>query len=351
MNFDEIKNNIQPPDMDFCRLAQEKWDNIAKPLRSLGELEKIIIRLAGIQKKIIPVIDRKAVVIFCSDNGVTAEGVSQCGNEVTASVAESFAYGTATVNAFARKCGADVFPVDVGIASDMNCTGIIDRKIAYGTHNIASGRAMSEKQCIQAVMTGIETVRDLERKGYNMIMTGEMGIGNTTTSSAVLSVLEDIPPESVTGKGAGLTDKALVHKINVIRRAIEVNKPDRNNIIDVMSKLGGFDICAMAGCFIGGALYGIPVIIDGFISAVSANCAIRAVPECSDYIFASHCSAEPAGKFALESIGKIPLINCGMRLGEGTGAVIGAELFDFALAAYNEPADFNDISVEKYQLL
>lgn len=351
MNFNEIRNNIQPVDMEYCRLAQEKWDNIAKPLRSLGELEKIIVRLAGIQKKLVPVIDKKAVVIFCSDNGVVAEGVSQCGSEVTASVAESFAKGTATVNAFAKKCGADVFPVDVGIAKDINCKGIIDRKIAYGTQNIASGRAMSEKQCIKAVMTGIEIVNNLHRQGYNMIMTGEMGIGNTTTSSAVISVLENVPPESVTGKGAGLSDNALIHKTDVIRRAIEVNKPDRNNITDVMSKLGGFDICAMAGCFIGGALYRIPVIIDGFISAVAADCAIKAVPECSDYIFASHCSAEPAGKSALDAVGKISLINCGMRLGEGTGAVIGAELFDYALAAYSEPADFDDISVEKYQFL
>ncbi len=351
MVVSELNSLIQPFDSEICKKAWEKWDNIAKPLRSLGKLEEMVVKLAGIQNTINPKVDKKAVAVFCSDNGVVEENVTQCGNDVTAIVSRNFVLGKTTLNSFAETCGADVFPIDVGIASDMKESGIIDLKIAYGTKNIAKGSAMTEKEFEKALFTGVETVRKLKEKGYNMIVTGEMGIGNTTTSSALLSVFENVSVSEVTGKGAGLSDSSLKHKIAVIEKAIEVNKPDRNNVAEVMTKLGGFDICAMAGCFIGGGIYRVPIIIDGFISAVSALCAVKLAENCRNYMFASHCSAEPAGKFVLEKLGLEAVLNCDMRLGEGTGAVIGAKLFDFALSAYNEMSSFDEINVKKYQFL
>ena len=339
-------------DENMCNSARNKWDNIGKPLRSLGRLEEMVIQLAGITGNLNPTVDKKAVIIFCADNGVVSEGVTQTGQEVTAVVSTNFTKGIATINSFARVLGADVFPVDVGINKDMSSVkGIINRKVSMGTKDILKDQAMTRSECIQAIIAGIEIVHTLKDKGYNMFITGEMGIGNTTTSSAILSVLEDIPVEKVTGKGAGLTKNGINHKIEVINTAIKVNAPNKNDVIDVMAKLGGFDICAIAGAFLGGAIYHVPVIIDGFISAVSANCAIHLSKVCSDYMCASHVSAEPAGQMALNAIGKIAYINAGMCLGEGTGAVLLAQLFDYALSAYNETADFDKADFGRYKLL
>lgn len=349
--LNKILSKIEPPDKEAMKKCRENWDNIAKPLRSLGRLEEMIIKLAGIIGTAeIPQL-KKAVLIFCADNGVVAEGVTQTGSEVTATVAENFTKGIATVNILSKVCGADVFPVDIGMARDIECTGIDVRKTAYGTKNFLYEPAMTHQQAEDAILAGISLVREKKQQGYNMIITGEMGIGNTTTSSAVFAVLKDCDPELVTGRGAGLTTEGVKHKTDVIRRAIAYHKPDKDNIIDLLSKLGGFDICGMAGAFLGGALYHIPVLIDGFISAVAANCAVRLAPLCNEYIFATHCSAEPAGRMALESIGQKAYLECGMCLGEGTGGVIGAKLFDFAAAAYNDTADFTLADVEKYQLL
>lgn len=337
---------------DYCKLAQEKWDKVGKPLRSLGRLEDMVIQLAGITESINPKADKKAVVIFCSDNGVVSEGVTQTGQSVTAVVAQNFTKGIATVNSFAGVAGAKVIPVDVGINKDMSSVdGIINKKVAYGTKNMAIQAAMTKSECIEAIIVGIEMVGNLKKDGFNMIITGEMGIGNTTTSSAVLSVLENIPVEKVTGRGAGLTKSGINHKIDVIKKAIAVNRPESSDVIDVLSKLGGFDICAITGAFLGGAIYHIPVIIDGFISAVAADCAIRLSENCANYIFASHVSAEPAGQMALSAIGKTACINAGMCLGEGTGAILAAQLFDYALAAYNETADFDKAAFGHYTLL
>lgn len=349
--LEELVAEIKPIDRELCREAVKKWDSIAKPLRSLGMLEDMVTQLVGITGELEPRTDKKAVLIYCADNGVVEENVTQTGSEVTAAVARSFIKGVATVNSFCRVAGVDVFPVDVGISAEMlDAEGLIDRKISFGTKNIAKGPAMTRQECESAIITGINMVGELKNKGYNLIATGEMGIGNTTTSSAVLSVLESLSVESVTGKGAGLSNEGLQHKIEIIKRAVELNNPDKNDVIDVMSKLGGFDICALAGTFLGGAIYRIPIIIDGFISAVSADCAIKIAPLCADYMFASHVSAEPAGQTALDAIGKKAYINCGMCLGEGTGAVICAKLFDFALAGYNEAASFEAAKVEQYRL-
>ncbi len=342
---------IQPLNQTAMQQSQEKWDNIAKPLRSLGRLEEMVIQLAGITGSAEIAPRKKAVFIFCADNGVVDEGVTQSTNEITAVVTRNFTKGIASINSLSRECSADVFPIDIGIARDMDCSGLDVRKIAYGTKNLAKEPAMTREEAQRAIVTGIELVREKKEKGYNLIVTGEMGIGNTTTSSAVLSVLEHVPPEMVTGRGAGLTSVGVQHKIRVIQNAIALHQPDSDDVLDVLSKLGGFDICGMAGAFLGGAIYRIPILVDGFISAVAANCAVRLAPLCRDYMYASHCSAEPAGRMALDAIGLKPYLECEMCLGEGTGAVIGAKLFDFALAAYDEIADFQAANVEKYELL
>jgi nicotinate-nucleotide--dimethylbenzimidazole phosphoribosyltransferase len=343
--------NILPLCAAAKKAAQQKWDQIAKPLRSLGRLEDMVIQLAGITGSAEIPPRKKAVLIFCADNGVVEEGVTQSSNTVTATVARNFTKGIATINSLSRECGADVFPIDIGMAQDIDCQGLDNRKFAHGTRNLAKEPAMTRAEAVRAIETGISLVGEKKAQGYNLIITGEMGIGNTTTSSAVLSVLEHVAPEQVTGRGAGLTHDGVQHKIAVIQKAIALHQPDAEDVLDVLSKVGGFDICAMAGAFLGGAIFRVPVLIDGFISAVSANCAVRLAPLCKDYMFASHCSAEPAGRFALDCLGMKAYLECGMCLGEGTGAVIGAKLLDFALAAYAEVADFQEAEVEAYALL
>lgn len=348
----DLLKQITPIDKEICQKSREKWDEIGKPLRSLGRLEEMVIQLAGITGELEPKADKKAVLIFCADNGVVEEGVTQTSSDVTAIVTENFTKGIASINSFSKVCGAKTFPIDIGICKDMSSVkGVWNKKVALGTKNMAKGPAMTREECEQAILTGIQVVKELKDEGYNLFMTGEMGIGNTSTSSAILSVLEDVPVEQVTGKGAGLTKAGIEHKVEVLKQAIAVNQPDKEDVLDVMAKLGGFDICGIAGAFLGGAIYHVPVLIDGFISAVAANCAIRLAPECADYIFASHCSAEPAGQLALCAIGKEAYIHAGMCLGEGTGAVVVAKLFDFALAAYNEIADFDEADFGHYELL
>lgn len=348
----ELINRIQPINRTMCQKCRQKWDEIGKPLRSLGRLEEMVIQLAGITGELEPRADKKAILIFCADNGVVKEGVTQTSSEVTAIVTENFTKGIASINSFAGVCGAEVFPIDIGICKDMSkVTGVIPRKIAPGTKNIAKGPAMTREQCEEAILVGIDMVREKKEEGYNFFMTGEMGIGNTTTSSAILSVLEGIPVEKTAGRGAGLTTAGVKHKIQVIKQAIAQNQPDKNDVLDVLTKLGGFDICGMTGAFLGGGIYGVPVMIDGFISAVAANCAIRLAPLCADYMYASHCSAEPAGNLALQAINKEAYLNAGMCLGEGTGAAVAAKLMDFALAAYNEIADFEQADFGHYELL
>lgn len=348
----EMLQHIIPIDKRMCQASREKWDEIGKPLRSLGKLEEMVIQLAGITRNLSPKAEKKAVLIFCADNGIVEEGVTQTGSEVTAIVSENFTKGIATINSFAKVAGADTFPIDIGINRNMTQVGgMVHKKVALGTKNMAKGPAMTREQCEQAILVGIEMVGKLKEQGYNLFVTGEMGIGNTSTSSAMLSVLEQVPVEKVTGKGAGLSSEGIRHKIKVLEQAIMVNQPNREDIIDVMSKIGGFDICGITGAFLGGAIYHVPILIDGFISAIAANCAIRLAPDCKDYIFASHCSAEPAGKLALEAIGKEAYIHAGMCLGEGTGGLVGAKLFDFALAAYHEVADFSQADFGHYELL
>ena len=347
----KLLETIRPLDENAMESARLHWDAIAKPLHSLGRLEDMIVQLAGICENPVPAPRKKAVLIFCADNGIVAEGVTQTTQDVTAAVTQNFAKGIASVNALSHICGTEVFPVDIGVAQALDCPGVLNRKVAFGTQNFAHGPAMRRDEAEQAVCTGIDLVQEKAAEGYNLIVTGEMGIGNTTTSSAVFSVLQGLPPEQVTGRGAGLSDAGLQHKIQVISRAVAALQPDPGDVLDVLSKVGGFDVCGMMGAFLGGAICRVPVLVDGFISAVAANCAVRLCPACRDYIFASHCSKEPAGKMALDALHLRAYLDCEMCLGEGTGGVIAAKLFDFALAAYDEIAGFDAVGIDPYQPL
>ena len=348
MSIRELEN-IKPLDEEAMSEAEKRWLSVVKPLFSLGRLEETITQIAGIKGKSDFTLDKKALVIMCADNGVVSEGISQCGSEVTATVAKSFLEKKSTVCIMAERANVDILPIDAGMASDVN--DIPKIKVSYGTKNIATGAAMSREECVTIIKRSIELVGKLKKDGYDLLLTGEMGIGNTTTSSAVASVLLKQPVEEMTGRGAGLTSEGLVRKINAIKKAIALNEPDPEDAIDVLAKVGGLDIAGMAGVFLGGAVYGIPVVMDGFISCVSALIAMRICPAARDYILASHVSKEPAAHLILENMGKEAIIHADMCLGEGTGAVALFPILDLAAAVYHSMSTFDDIHVEQYEEL
>jgi nicotinate-nucleotide--dimethylbenzimidazole phosphoribosyltransferase len=328
--------------------AQARLDSLSKPLGSLGRLEDVVRQLAGITGEFLPRVDKKTVVIMCADNGVEEEGVSSCPRSVTSSVTQNFTRGITCINVFTRHAGADIVVVDIGVDDEISCEGVLNRKIRRGTWNIVKGPAMTREEAIKAMETGISIVKDLKSRGVNLLGTGEMGVGNTTTSSAVAAVLTQCDVNLMVGKGAGLTREAYSHKINVIQKAIEVNSPDPGDAIDVLAKLGGFDIAGMVGCFIGAAACRIPILIDGFISSVAALTAIKIKPEVKNFILPSHGSAEPGSRLVLEAIGFEPMLNLRMRVGEGTGAALAFHLVDAAVAAYTQMGTFQDAEIEQY---
>lgn len=353
--FEERCREIIPTDRIAAEKAAFRWSKVAKPLGSLGVLEDDIIRIAGMTGSAAVRIDKKALVIFCSDNGVVEEGVTQAGQEVTAAVTANFTRGDSCACLMAEKAGADVFPVDIGVACEIGETGeahpLTDRKIRRGTSNFVKEPAMTGREVLLAVLAGIDMVRNLKDKGYQIIATGEMGIGNTTTSSAVASVLLGADPAEVTGRGAGLSSEGLERKILAIRKGLGLHRPDPENGLDVLAKVGGFDLAGLAGVFLGGAIYHIPVIIDGFISAAAAAAAVAIRRTAADYMLAAHVSAEPAGRRMLGFLGKKPAIEAGMCLGEGTGAVALFPLLDMTLAVYEKMCTFSDMEIEEYKPL
>ncbi|MCM1329923.1 MAG: nicotinate-nucleotide--dimethylbenzimidazole phosphoribosyltransferase [Ruminococcus sp.] len=345
--MDRIKK-IKHADREIFLAAKARWDSVAKPLGSLGLLEDAVCKIAAVQKNTDVKIDVRKVVVMCADNGVTAENVTQSDSVVTAICAKAIAEGTSNINALAAVFGADVIAADVGINRDVNSEKILNKKIAYGTKNIAAGAAMTRAQAEKSISVGIDIVRDLKKSGAQIIIAGEMGIGNTATAAAISAVLLDVSVRFVTGRGAGLDSAGLERKIAVIEKAIAVNCPEKNDPIGVISKLGGFDIGGMTGLFLGGAVYEIPVVIDGVISAAAALLAKKIAPISAEYMLASHVSSEPAGKLLLEKIGVKPLINAEMRLGEGTGGIMLLPLLDGALAVYKNAHKFDEIGIERY---
>lgn len=344
----ELIKSITYPDRKAMELAGKKWDGVAKPLGSLGLLEEAVIQIAGIKGSADFTLEKRCAVVMCADNGVISEGVTQSGSEVTGIVARAMAEGTSNVNLIAHKFGASVIPVDIGMKDTISAPNLVMRKIRNGTFNIANGAAMSLDEAQMAVSVGIDIVRTLSENGIDIIVTGEMGIGNTTTSSAIASALLGLPPERVTGRGAGLDSAGLKRKTEVIRRAVEINAPDKGRPMELLAKLGGFDIAGMAGLFLGGGIYKIPVVIDGFISAVAAAIAVGICPAAREYMLCSHVSKEPAGMLLLNYLGKKPLITSELCLGEGTGGLFLLPMLDGALAVYHSSHRFDNLPMERY---
>lgn len=349
MTLEETMQKIRPVDVAAMAAAKQHWDGLGKPLGSLGRLEKALIQIAGIQRTGDVHIDRKALVIMCADNGVVEEGVTQCGQEVTATVAENFLDEKSCVAIMCRRAGTKICPVDIGMAVDT--PRVEKRKIAYGTKNMAKEPAMTREQAIAAIEVGIAKAEELHAQGYEMLATGEMGIGNTTTSSAMTAVYLGLDVETVTGRGAGLSSHGLQRKIHAIKQAIAVNQPDPEDPLDVLAKVGGLDIAGMCGLFLGGAAQQMPVVMDGFISQVAALTAVRLVPECADYILASHVSEEPGANILLKALEKDAFLTCGMRLGEGSGAVALFPILDFASDIYHKMSTFVQADIVEYQPL
>lgn len=349
MTLQETIDKIRPIDRKAAALAQKRWDSIGKPLHSLGKMETLVMQIAGITGSASVNIKKRALVPMCADNGVVAEGVTQTGQEVTAIVAENFLTGDTSACVMCRQCGTDVFPVDVGMVSDTKVPR--DLKVMNGTRNMAKEPAMTREEAVRGMEAGIEMVRRLKEKGYTLIATGEMGIGNTTTSSAVASVLLDKPVEMMTGRGAGLSGEGLKRKIAAIQKAVSKNQPDPKDAIDVLAKVGGLDIAGMAGVFLGGAAMHIPVVIDGFISCVAALVAQSICPLVKDYMIASHVSKEPAASLILEALDKEAVLHGEMCLGEGSGAVALFPFLDMGIAVYESMSTFEEIKVDQYKEL
>jgi len=348
-DYSMINDSIPSPDSEVAVQIKQKWGSVAKPLNGLGQLETLLIRIGALTGTSAVDLSKRAVIVLCADNGIVAEGVTQTGSSVTAAMAERILLGQSSVCKMAAVAGADVFPVDMGMLAKVS--GVEGIHIADGTDNFVQGPAMTEDQTDTAIRYGISLVKKYKDLGYKILVTGEMGIGNTSTSSAIASVLLKLPVDEVTGRGAGLSDAGLERKINAIRRGIETNRPDPEDPFDVLMKLGGFDIAGMTGIFIGGALYGIPVIIDGLISSISALIAARLCPRCISAMLPSHSSAEPAACAISRELGISPLLFAGMKLGEGTGGVCMLPLLDMALAVYNNAVRFSDAGVTRYRNL
>ncbi len=355
MKLEERLAKLTCPSKEAAAAAVRHWNHIAKPLHSLGLLEDAIIKIAAIQGTEHICLDKKALVIMCADNGIVAEGVTQTGQEVTAVVTENFTRGESCVCLMAERAGAEVIPVDIGVASDLETCGVkypLRRcKIAYGTKNFYKEPAMTRQETVMAIETGIRIAADLKKQGFRLLAVGEMGIGNTATSSAVASVLLGEEPAVMTGRGAGLSDQGLKLKQRVIENAIQRHRPNRKDAVDVLSKVGGLDLAGLAGVCMGGALYQIPVVLDGVITAAAALAAESLAPGVSGYLLASHVSAEPAGRRILEKLGLTPVIEGQMCLGEGTGAMALMPLLDMAADIYTHMRTFQDIHMEEYKPL
>lgn len=337
---------IKPLKEEAIKKAWDRIDNLTKPIGSLGRLEEIAAQMAGITGEVFPKIKNKNIIIMCSDNGVVEENVSNNSQKITSIVTNNFTRDITGVHVLSKFTNTDMTVVDIGVNCDFHNNLIIDKKISYGTKNMAKEPAMTREQAIRAVEIGIEMVDNLVEEGVNLFGTGEMGVGNTTTSAAVLSVLCDLEPEITAGKGSGITDTQLMCKREAIRKAIEVNKPDKSDVIDVLSKVGGYDIAGLCGCFLGAAKNRVPIVIDGFIASAAALCACRLNPLCKNYIFSSHLSAEPAAIHMLKEIGVEPLLNLKMRLGEGSGCPLAFNIIEAAIYTMENMGTFEDAALD-----
>ncbi|MEW5757998.1 MAG: nicotinate-nucleotide--dimethylbenzimidazole phosphoribosyltransferase [Candidatus Omnitrophota bacterium] len=356
--IEEIIQNIVGIDYNFINKAQNKLNNLTKPLGSLGVLEDLAKQIVGITEKGNPELKNKVIFTLAGDHGVTEEGVSAYPKEVTAQMVYNFLNGGAGINVLANHIGARVVVVDMGVAeqipnpndqipskSQIPMTKFILKKINLGTKNMAIGPAMTKEEAIKSIECGIEIFEDELKNGIDIIGIGEMGIGNTTSASAITACFTGASVEDITGRGTGIDDRGLKNKIEIIKKALEINKPNPDDAIDVLSKVGGFEIGGLVGIIFAAALHKVPVLIDGFISGSAALIAYKLEPKVKDYMIASHCSVERGHKIILEHIGLRPLLNLDLRLGEGTGAALGINLAEAALKILTQMATFDSAGV------
>jgi len=333
---------VQPLDQKAMLAAEAHQARLAKPPGSLGRLEELSVQLAGITGKVHNELLRKQLLVFAADNGVVAEGVSSAPQSVTMQQTINLTRGKTGAAVLAKRFGCGLTVCDVGVNADLCESAVLNRKIAYGTQNICAGPAMTREQALQAILTGAAVAEDVDA---NAVGIGEMGIGNTTTSSAVLAVLLGADVDKVTGRGGGITEESFRKKKAVIRTAIAVNRPNRNDVIDVLAKVGGFDLAAMCGAFLGAAASRRAAVIDGFISAVAALCAVRLCPLVRGYLIPSHASFEIGYRLAMEEMALRPLFDLGMRLGEGSGCPLAFQVLDAACAVMNNMASFDEAGI------
>lgn len=341
----ELLKLIEPADQEAVKKAEERQSKLAKPPGSLGDLEEISIRLAGITSRVNNSIEKKRLIVLSADNGVVEEGVSSAPQSVTLAQTINLTRGITGASALAKHFKDELLVVDIGVNAVIECPAVVDKKIAMGTRNLHKGPAMTREQAIRGILTGIELACEAKQDGVDVIGVGEMGIGNTTTSSAILTVLTGASVADTTGKGGGLTDESFLKKKRIIEEAIALNRPDRSDLVDVISKVGGFDIAAMTGVFLGSAISRLPVVIDGLISAVAALCASRLCPFVKDYLFPSHASYEKGYMIAVQELELKPFLLLGMRLGEGSGCPIAFEILSAACAVMNNMATFDEASI------
>ena len=346
--IDTTIKQITPVDPVLIAQAQSKLDQLTKPIGSLGRLEELAVQYVAISRNVNPSCPRSRVFTLAADHGVVEEGVSAYPSSVTAQMVANFLQSGAAINVLARQVGAEVQVVDMGVASDLeNLTGLVQRNISHGTKNMALGPAMSRDEAQRSVEIGIELVEHAVADGVRLVATGDMGIGNTTSSAAITAVMTGQPVSSITGRGTGIDDVGLSNKIRVIEQALHVNNPSSSDPLDVLSKVGGFEIGGLVGVILGSAACKIPVVLDGFIAGAAALLAVGLAPACQDYMIASHRSAEVGHQVLLESLGLRPLLDLELRLGEGTGACLAIGLLHSSLQLMTQMATFENAGVDQ----
>jgi len=351
LSLEEVLAGIQPVKPVWRDQARRRLDDLASPHNSLGYLLDLAEQLAAIKESMTPSVSKKMVVTMAGDHGVAAEGVSAYPQEVTRLMVNNFVAGGAGINVLTEAAGAGVTVVDMGVAGDLSQLAdrkqILSYRVAHGTQNMANGPAMTQEQAVQALEAGIEVAGIMVESGIELLGTGDMGIGNTTPSSAMISVFSGRSPREVTGRGTGINEKALENKVKIIEKAIAVNQPDPDNALDVLAKVGGFEICGIAGLILGAAYYRIPVIVDGLISSAGALAAKKLAPYSANYMIAAHQSVEPGHQYMLELLGLRPILNLNLRLGEGAGAALAMPIVEAASRIIEKMLTFTDAGVTK----
>jgi nicotinate-nucleotide--dimethylbenzimidazole phosphoribosyltransferase len=349
-SLSQVLKQIKPLDSKAIEAAQARQNELTKPRGSLGRLEELSIKIAGIKGEIIRGFEHKAIVTMAADHGVVEEGVTLYPQEVTKQMVFNFLNGGAGINVLAQFIGARVVVVDMGVVGGFEPhPNLLCKMIDFGTSNMTKGPAMTKQQALDAIESGIAVVEAEITKGLDIVGTGDMGIGNTTASSAIAVAVTGKPAEKITGRGEGLEDEQLAHKVKVVQKALDVNKPDSRDPIDVLSKVGGFEIGGLAGVMLGAAAHSIPVVIDGFISGAAALIATGLAPRLKDYLIAAHLSAESGHKILLQHLGLTPLLSLEMRLGEGTGAALGITIVEAAVKTLAGMATFAEAGVSEAQ--